>query len=66
MTVFSDVVETKIVDPRERLTRLIKETMGEPKELIKHRIQLPHDRQYQTALTLLEKRIEILTSYDNI
>ena len=40
--------------------------MREPKELIKHRIQLPHDRQYQTALILLEKRMGILTSYDNI
>ena len=28
--------------------------MGESKELIKHWLQLPHDRGYQTAVTLLE------------
>ena len=41
--------------------------MGEPKELIKHCIQLPHDRGYQTAVTLLEKTYgnphKILSSY---
>ena len=67
MALFSEVVETKIDDPRGRLTRLIKYTMGEPKELIKHCIQLPHDRGYQTAVTLLEKTYgnphKILSSY---
>ena len=57
MTLFSEVVETKIDDPRGRLTRLIKCTVGEPKELIKHCIQLPHNRGYQTAVTLLEKNL---------
>ena len=55
MVLFSEVVETKIDDPRGRLTRLIKYTMREPKELIKHCIQLPQDRGYQTAVTLWEK-----------
>ena len=67
MALFSEVVETKIDDPRGRLTRLIKYTMGEPKELIKHYIQLPHDHGYQTAVTLLEKTYgnphKILSSY---
>ena len=34
--------------------------MGEPKELIKHCIQLPHDCGYQTAVSLLEKLMRIL------
>ena len=55
MALFSEVVETKMYYLRGRLTRLIKYTMGEPKELIKHYIQLPHDHGYQTAVTLLEK-----------
>ena len=67
MALFSEVVETKIDDPRGRLTRLTKYTMGEPKELIKHCIQLPHDCGYQTAVTLLEKTYgnphKILSSY---
>ena len=55
---------TKIDDPRGRLTRLIKYTVGEPKELIKHCIQLSHNRGYQTAMSLLEKSIiKILSSY---
>ena len=41
--------------------------MGEPKDLIKHSIQLPHDRGYQTAVTLLVKTYgnphKILSSY---
>ena len=67
MAPFSEVVETKIDNPRGRLTRLIKYTMEEPKELIKHCIHLPHDRGYQTAVTLLEKTYgnphKILSSY---
>ena len=67
MALFSEVVETKIDNPRGRLTRLIKYTMGEPNELIKHCIQLRHDRQYQTAVTLLTKTYgnshKILPSY---
>ena len=41
--------------------------MGEPKALIKHCIQLPHDHGYQAAVTLLEKTYgnphKILSSY---
>ena len=55
MALFSEVVETKNDDPRAKPARLVKYTMGEPKELIKHCIQLPHDQGYQTAVTLLEK-----------
>ena len=55
MALFAEVVETKIEEPRGRLTRLIKFTTGEARELIKHSsiqhssIQLPHNRGYQHA-----------------
>ena len=67
IALFSEVVETKIDDPTGRLTRLIKHTVGELKELIKHYIQIPDDHGYQTAVTLLEKTYgnphKILSSY---
>ena len=48
---FAEDVETKIEEPRGRLTRLIKFTTG---EAIKHCIQLPHNRGYQHVRALLE------------
>ena len=67
MALFCEVVETKIEDPRGRLTRLLKYTVGEAKELIKHCIQLPHDKGYKYAKSLLEKTYgnphKILSSY---
>ena len=67
MALFSEVVDTTIDDPRGRITRLIKCTTGEPKKLIKHWIQLPHDLGYKTAVTLLENNYgnprKILSSY---
>ena len=55
MALFAEIVETKIEEPRRRLTRLIKFTTGEARQLIKHCIQLPHSRGYQHARTLLER-----------
>ena len=67
MALFAEVVETKIEEPRGRLTRLIKFTTGEARELIKHCIQLPHNRGYQHARALLERTYgnphRILSSY---
>ena len=37
--VFEEVVEKKVEDLRGRLTRLVRYTDGEPKEMIKHCIQ---------------------------
>ena len=39
--VFEEVVQKKIENPRGRLTKLIKYTDGQPKEMIKHCIQKP-------------------------
>ena len=67
IALFVEVVETKIEEPRGRLTRLIKFTTGEARELIKHCIQLPHNGGYQHARALLERAYgnphKILSSY---
>ena len=67
MALFVEVVETKIEEPRGRLARLIKFTTGEARELIKHCIQLPHNRGYQHARAHLERTCgnphKILSSY---
>ena len=55
-TMFKEVVERKIKDPVGRLTRLIKFTDGEAKDLIKHCIHLTPDIGYDTAIMLLNKR----------
>ena len=41
MSMFKEVVESKIEDQSGRLTRLIKFTRGEAKELVKHCIYQP-------------------------
>ena len=41
MSLFEEMVESKVVDPRGRLKRLISYTKGEAKELVKHCIQQP-------------------------
>ena len=48
--------EKKIDDARGRLTRLIKDTDGEPKEMIKHCIQQPANIRYKNARSLLEQK----------
>ena len=55
MALFKEVVESKIDDPRGRLTRLIKCTTGDAKELIKHCIQLPSNEGFKNVKYLLEK-----------
>ena len=52
---FKEVVENNVLDPRGRLTRLIKFTTGDAKNLIQHCIQLPEATGYRTAMRLLER-----------
>ena len=52
MTLFREVVESKIEDPCGRLTRFIKYTTGEAKELIKHCIEQPTNKGYENAVNL--------------
>ena len=53
--------------PKGRLTRLIKFTTGEAKDLVKHSIQQSSREGYENAMELLESRygdpLKILTSY---
>ena len=67
MTLFKEVVESKLEDPRGRLIRLLKYTSGEAKELINHCIQLPSSEDFKYAKYLLEKVYgnpqKILASY---
>ena len=54
--VFEEVVDKKIGDARGRLTRLIKYTDGEPKEMIKPCIQQPANIGYKNARSLLKQK----------
>ena len=67
MSIFEEMVESKVVDPRGRLTRLINYTKGEAKELVKHCIQQPIEVCYDNAKNLLMKRYgdphKILSAY---
>ena len=56
MTLFHELVEKRIEDPRGRLTHLIKYTKGDPKEMIKHCVQQPAAVGYDNAKKLLQQR----------
>ena len=53
---FNQVVEEKVSDQMGRLTRLLKFTDGEAKELIKHLIHLPLETGYETAVKVLNNK----------
>ncbi|XP_066912660.1 uncharacterized protein [Clytia hemisphaerica] len=69
ISVFKEAVESKIPNPRGRLTRLMKYTTAEAHEAIKHCIQLPSAYGYSSALDILKKRFGnphlILSAYRN-
>ena len=50
------MVERKVKEPVRRLTRLIKFTDGEAKDMIKRWMHLTPDIGYDTAITLLKNR----------
>ena len=56
VSIFNQVVEKKVSDQTGRLTILLKFTVGEAKELIKHFIHLPPEIGYETAVRLLNNR----------
>ena len=53
---FHETVEKKIDDPQGRLTRLIKYTCGEARELVKNSIHDRPDVGYTKAMNFLEKQ----------
>ena len=56
MTLFHELVDKIIDDPRGRLTRLIKYTKGVAKEMIKHCVQQPAVFGYYNAKKLLQQK----------
>ena len=56
MTLFREVMEIKIEDPRDRLTCLIKYTTGEANELIKHCVEQTANKGYGNVVNLLYRR----------
>ena len=56
MTLFRELVEKRSEDPRGRLTRLIKYTKGDLKEIIKHCVQQPAADGYDNAKKLLQQK----------
>ena len=56
VSLFNQVVEKKVSDQSGSLTRPLKFTGGEAKELIKHCIHLPLETGYETAVRLLNNR----------
>ena len=69
MAIFYEVVERKVDDAQGRLTRLIKFTKGEAKEMVKTCIQLPTEVGLKTAKRLLHERYgdlhRITATYQN-
>ena len=55
ISVFREVVELKIDDPRGRLVRLLSYTESEARDTIKHCIQYIPEAEYQKAKLLLER-----------
>ena len=55
MAVFHEAIEKKIEDLHGKLTRLIKYTTGEVKEMVKNYIQLPPKEGYETAKQMMHK-----------
>ena len=56
MSIFEKMVESEVVDPRAKLTRLINYTKGSAKKLVKHCIQKRSKICYHNAKYLLMKR----------
>ena len=67
MSIFEEMVESKVVGPRGRLTRPINYTKGKAKELVKYCIQQPTEVCYDNAKNLLMKQYsdshKILSAY---
>ena len=67
VSIFQEVLETKLEDPRGRLTQVIQYTSGEAKDLVKNCIYLPSEEGYRKAMRVLHNRYgdphKILAAY---
>ena len=55
LSLFKEVVEMKVDDPRGRLTCLIKYMSGEAKELVKNCLHLPASEGYKEAIRMMNE-----------
>ena len=67
ISLFKEIVETKVDDPRGSLTRLIKYTSGEAKELVKNCLYPPASEGYKDTIRMMNERYvdshKILAAY---
>ena len=63
MAVFDETVEKKIEDPGGKITRLIKYTTGEIKEMVRNCIQLPPEEGYETTKQMMHEVIDCSISH---
>ena len=56
MTLFHELVQKWIDDPRGRLTRLIWYTKGDPKDMIQHCVQQPSSVAYENSKKILDQK----------
>ena len=56
MTLFHELEEKQIDNPRGRLTRLIRYTKGDPKDMIQHCVQQPPSVGYKNAKKILDQK----------
>ena len=67
IAIFNEIVEKKVDDTRGKLTRLIKYTTGDAKEMAKNCIQLPAEIAFETAKRMHARDMVTLTeSYQTI
>ena len=56
MTLFHELVEKRIDEPRGRLTRLIRYTKGDSKDMIQHCMEQPPSVGYKNAKKSLDQK----------
>ena len=56
ITLFHELVNKRIDDPKGRLTRLIRYTKGDPKDMIQHCVQQPPSVGYKNAKKILDQK----------
>ena len=56
MTLFHELEEKRIDNPRGRLTRLIRYTKGDPKDMIQHCMEQPTSVGYKNAKKTLDQK----------
>ena len=56
MTLFHQIIETRVEDPRGTITPLIEYTKGGAREIIKHCVHQPPTHDFRNTKVLLERK----------